>query len=61
MAFWDNWIRDGVRKELELLNKGDADQVPEKRDEMPDDDNPEIGRKAMVADPFFTAESANHI
>ena len=61
MAFWDNWLRDGVRKELELLNKGDADQVPEKRDEMPDDDDPEIGRKAIVADPFFTQQSQQTI
>ena len=61
MAFWDNWIRDGVRRELESLNKGDPDQVPEVRDQMPDDDNPEIGRKAIVADPFFTQQSQQTI
>lgn len=61
MAFWDNWLRDGVRKELEELNKGNPDLVPEKRDEMPEDDNPEIGRKAIVTDPFFSQQSQQTI
>jgi hypothetical protein len=61
MAFWNEWIKDGVRKELESLSKGDPDEVPEKTDTMPLDDNPEIGRKAIVTDPFFTQQSQQTI
>lgn len=61
MAFWNDWIKDSVRKELESLNKGDPDQIPEKPDTMPQDDDPEIGRKAIVTDPFFTQQSQQTI
>jgi hypothetical protein len=61
MAFWDNWIRDSIRKEMDVLEKGDADLVPEKQDQMPEDDNPEIGRKAIITDPFFTQQSQQTI
>lgn len=61
MAFWNDWVRDSVKKELDLLNKGDADEVPEKPDTMPEDDDPEIGRKAIVTDPFFTQQSQQTI
>lgn len=40
-----------------MLHKADPDAVPEMRDTMPDDDNPEIGRKAILTDPFFTQVS----
>ena len=61
MAFWDTWIRDGVKRELEALNKGDPDEIPEIPDTMPDDDNPEVGRKAIITDPFFTQQSQQTI
>ena len=61
MAFWDDWIKGSIRKELESLEKGDADLVPEKQDLMPEDDNPEIGRKAIITDPFFVQQSQQTI
>lgn len=58
MAWYDNWLKKAIQGELELLNKAaDPDAVPEKRDTTPDDDNPEIGRKAVLTDPFFSQQS----
>lgn len=57
MAFWDNWLKQEIRKELETLNKGNPDDLPEKRDTLPDDDSLEIGRKAIITDPYFTQQS----
>lgn len=58
MGVLDNWIRNGIKKELETLSKvADADAVPDKRDTTPDDDNPEIGRKAILTDPFYSQYS----
>lgn len=58
MGIFDKWLRDGVKKELEELQKqADPDALPEKRDTLPDDDDPEIGRKAILTDPFYTQQS----
>lgn len=58
MGLFDNWLKDGVKKELDELNKiADPDAVPEKRDTMPDDASEEIGRKAILTDPFYSQQS----
>ncbi len=44
--------------EIDDLMKADADQVPEKPMEQPIDSSNEIGRKAIIDDPFF--EHQNH-
>ena len=57
MGIFEDWFKKGINSELEQLYKADADAIPEKRDHMPDDDNPEIGRKAIITDPFFNQAS----
>jgi hypothetical protein len=58
MGMLDDWLKKGVQKELEELNKiADPDAIPEKRDTLPDDDDGEIGRKAILTDPFYTQQS----
>jgi hypothetical protein len=57
MGFFDDWLKKGIQKQLEELNKADPDAIPEKRDSLPDDDNPEIGRKTILTDPFYTQQS----
>jgi len=57
LGFFEDWFKQGVNDELEQLYKADADAIPETRDTMPDDDSPEIGRKAILTDPFFTQVS----
>ena len=58
MGFFDNWLKEGIKRELEELNKvADPDAIPEKRDITPEDDNPEIGRKAILTDPFYSQQS----
>jgi len=44
--------------EIDTILKADADQVPETPMEQPSDDGREIGRKAIIDDPFF--EHQNH-
>lgn len=55
MANWFNdFFKNAVKSEVdELLKAASPDDVPEKPDTTPDDDNPEIGRKAILTDPFF--------
>jgi len=58
MAVWDNWFKNDLKADMGDLNKtADPDLVPEHKDTMPDDDNPEIGRKAILADPFYSQYS----
>ena len=58
MAWYNDWIKSTVKDELDdLLKAASPDDVPEKRDVTPDDDNPEIGRKAILTDPFFAQSS----
>jgi hypothetical protein len=57
MAFWDRWINNSINEELDKLSKADPDAVPEKRDTLPDDPSNEIGRQAIIDDPFFTQQS----
>jgi hypothetical protein len=61
MAIWDDWIKNGVKKELDLLSKGNPDNLPQKPDTLPNDDDPEIGRKAIVSDPYFVQQSQQTI
>jgi len=59
MGMIDDWLKKGVKKELEELNKdADPDALPENRDTMPDDDALEIGRKAILTDPFYSQQSS---
>ncbi len=58
MGFLDDWLKNSIHKELEGLSKtADPDAIPEKRDTVPDDDDVEIGRKAILTDPFYTQQS----
>ena len=57
MGIFEDWFKNGINSELDLLQKADPDAVPEKRDTMSDDDDPQIGRKAVLTDPFFTQVS----
>ena len=58
MGIFDDWLKKGIQKELGDLNKiADPDALEEKRDTLPDDDNPEIGRKAILTDPFYSQQS----
>jgi hypothetical protein len=58
MGILDDWLKKGIQKELgELQKNADPDAVPEKRDEVPDDDKLELGRKAILTDPFYTQQS----
>jgi hypothetical protein len=51
---WNDFFKNAIKNEVdELLAKASPDDVPEVRDTTPDDDNPEIGRKAVLTDPFF--------
>ena len=57
-GWFDNWIKNTVKGELDdLLKTAHPDDVPEKRDTTPDDGDPEIGRKAILTDPFFAMQS----
>ncbi len=58
MGIFDNWIKSSVKKELEELNKAtNPDLIPEKPDTTPEDSANEIGRKAILTDPFYTQQS----
>jgi len=58
MAWYNNWLKNAIQGELEQLNKdADPDALVEKPDTTPADDNPEIGRKAILTDPFFAQQS----
>lgn len=58
MAFWDKWLKKGIEEELEDLAKdANPDALDLKPDTTSEDDKPEIGRKAVITDPFFTQQS----
>lgn len=57
MGIFEDFFKSSIQDELEQLYKADPDAIPEKRDMMPEDDDPEIGRKAILTDPFFTQVS----
>jgi hypothetical protein len=58
MAFWNDWIKNTVRDEVdELLKAASPDAVPEKPDTTSEEEAPEIGRKAVLTDPFFAQQS----
>ena len=59
MAFWDNWLKNIVKGEVDdlLVKTSDPDAVPEKPDTTPLDDKVEYGRKAILTDPFFAQQS----
>lgn len=58
MAFYDNWLKKTIQGELEELTKdANPDAIAEKPDLTSQDDQPEIGRKAVLTDPFFNQTS----
>jgi len=58
MGILDDWLKKGVQKEIEELNKmADPDAVPEKVDTTPNDGSDEIGRQAILTDPFYSQQS----
>jgi hypothetical protein len=57
MAFWDNWLKNGINEELAQLSKADPDAIPEKPEDLSGADGSDIGRKAILDDPFFTQQS----
>lgn len=55
---WNDIFKNMVKGELDdLIKNADADALLEKPDTTANDDNPEIGRKAVITDPFFTQQS----
>lgn len=58
MGLLDDWLNNRIKSQVDdLLAKASPDEVPEKVDTLPEDDNPEIGRKAILTDPFFAQQS----
>lgn len=52
MAWYDDWLKNRIKDDVNELLKADADQLPNKPE--PDEPvNQEIGRKAIVDDPYF--------
>jgi len=59
MAIWDDWLKKGIQQELEDLNKiSDPDALPEKTDTTSDENSTEVGRKAILTDPFYAQQSS---
>lgn len=52
MAFWDDWIKNRIKGEINELLKADADSLPDKPEEE-HDAKAQIGRTAVIDDPFF--------
>jgi len=58
MGLLDNWLKKSIKQEMEELSKNaDPDAIPEKPDTSSDDGDPEIGRKAIITDPFYSQQS----
>lgn len=58
MAIWDDWLKKGIKQEMEALSKNaDPDAIPEKPDTTSEETNPDIGRKAIITDPFYSQQS----
>lgn len=52
MAIWDDWLKNRIKGEIDGLLKTDANNVPN-TPEHKDDPAKDIGRKAIVDDPYF--------
>ena len=58
MAWYNNWLKSAIQDELDELTKAaNPDDLIEKPDKTTEEDKPEIGRKAVLTDPFFTQQS----
>lgn len=53
MAKWYDGLFGNQKEAIDDLLKASPDEIPEKVDTTPDDGNPEIGRQAILTDPFF--------
>lgn len=58
MAWYDNWLKNQIRGEIDGLLKSDADQLPD-TPEKKDDPAQDIGRKAIIDDPYFDNVNRN--
>ena len=55
---WNDIFKNMMTSELdELMKEANPDALEEKPDLTAEDDKPEIGRKAVITDPFFTQQS----
>lgn len=55
---WNDFLKNMIKGELDdLIKESNPDAIPEQEDKTSADDNPEIGRKAVLTDPFFTQQS----
>lgn len=52
MAFWDDWLKNRIQGEIDELLKADGDKLPDKA-EQNHDATDQIGRKALIDDPFY--------
>lgn len=52
MSWYNDWLKGYIKRDIETLLKADADQLPmnPEQDEKPQE---QIGRKAIVDDPYF--------
>lgn len=59
MGMFDNWLKKQVQSDVDaiLMKNADPDMIPELRDTVPDDDKTEIGRKAILEDPYYSQSS----
>lgn len=58
MGLLDDWLNNKIKSQVDdLLIKASPDDIPEKVDTTPEDDSSEIGRKAILTDPFFAQQS----
>lgn len=56
---WNSFFKNMVKGELdELMKEANPDALLEKPDTTSSDDNPEIGRKAVLTDPYFTQQTS---
>ena len=52
MAFWDDWLKGRIQGQIDELLKADGDKLPDKPENNHDADE-QIGRKAIIDDPFY--------
>src|SRR5581483_3545611 len=59
MAWYDDWLKSRIKGQIDDLLKADADALPDKPEPAhADDAQKDIGRKAIVEDPYF--ENVTH-
>jgi hypothetical protein len=60
MAWYNDWLKNQIKSEINDLLKSDADQLPDKP-EQKDDSSKDIGRKMIIDDPYFDNVNRNGI